>query len=136
MSRSEQDCGWGRQDQSAGPSSLITALVWFRLHAWPTVCAYLCPSNVQTGMLGLLSPPTSARACLGSEVMLAEVDLSSPSAVLVRFGPLQEFARQESLVRNYQCNLLSYKGPHRKSPASLTQCKLPLSSTLNAPLLA
>ena len=35
-----------------GLLSLPTSdLVRFRLHTWPTVCAYLCPSNVQTAYL-------------------------------------------------------------------------------------
>ena len=38
----------GKQVQSVGPSSPIFALVRFRLHTWPTVSTYLCPSEVQT----------------------------------------------------------------------------------------
>ena len=38
----------GKQVQSVGPSSPITALVRFRLHTWPTVSTYVCPSGVQT----------------------------------------------------------------------------------------
>ena len=48
----------GKQVQSVGPSSHITALVRFRLHTWPTVSTYLCPSKVQAACLAYcLHPP-------------------------------------------------------------------------------